>query len=236
MDRSFIDQAAALIELGYAEWQSGRLQAAQTAFEQLLAIALSRKNESLAATAWNNLAVVFRERGEFAMASICQQRSLRITVSRLADDSSFELLSQNLSNLANDAILAGDYRSAERLLISALDLDARNASAADEAADWGGLGIVYLLTGRVARARHAFFSACDIHERLGDDRGLGCDLGHLGQISMADEDWQAARSFFERSMRHFERAGCAQEVEQTRRTLRELAGRQRVAGFCPVRN
>lgn len=233
-----MDQAQALNEHGYSLWQHGRLHAAQTAFELLLNVAQTRKCEALEATAWNNLAVVLRERGESARAAVCQQQSLRIALSHSAADSSLELqlLSQNLTNLANDAILAGDYRLAERLLRSALNVDIRTGSSADEAADWGGLGIVAFLTGRLGQARRAFTKARQIHERLGDDRGLGCDLKHLGQISLAQEDLPSARRFFERSMLHFECAGCGNDVQRARGTLRAIAARQRVAGFCPVRN
>jgi len=231
-----MDQAQALNEQGHSLYQSGKLLAAQAAFELLLTAAQRQKCKTLEATAWNNLAVVFRERGESARAAVCQQQSLRIAMSHDAADSSWELLSQNLTNLANDAILAGDYELAERLLRSALNVDIRSGRSADEAADWGCLVIVSLLTSRFDQARRAFIRARQIHERLGDDRGLACDLGHLGQISMAEEDLPSARRFFERSMLHFECAGCRKDAQCARGTLREIAARQRVAGFCPVRN
>src|SRR5690242_17305995 len=98
-----MDQAQTLNEHGYSLWQSGQLDAAQAAFEQLLNVARAQKDEALAATAWNNLAVVLRERGESARASVCQQQSWRVAMNRSAADSSSELLSQNLTNLANDA-------------------------------------------------------------------------------------------------------------------------------------
>ena len=231
-----MDQAKMLNEHGHSLWNCGNLEAARVKFEQLLDVAQSRKCASLEATAWNNLAVVFRERGESARAAVCQQQSWRAALHDSPADSSADLLSHNLTNLANDAILAGDYRLAERLLRSALDIDVRAGNFADEAADWGSLGIVSLLTGRLGQARRDFTMAKRIHERLGDDRGLGCDLGHLGQLSLADEDWPAARSLIEQSLFHFERAGCRQLAQQARRTLREIAARQRVANFNSVRN
>ncbi|HEY2253867.1 MAG TPA: tetratricopeptide repeat protein [Planctomycetaceae bacterium] len=231
-----MDQAQTLNEHGCSLWKSGRLHAAQAAFEKFLTVAQSQKDEALAATAWNNLAVVLRERGESARASACQQQSWRIAMNHSAADSSSELLSQNLTNLANDAILAGDYKLAERLLRSALVVDTRTGNSADVAADWGGLGIISYLTGRFGQARRAFTRARQIHERLGDDRGLGCDLGHLGQLSLAEQDLPSARRFFERSLLHFECAGCREEAQRAGRMLREVAARQRVAGFCPVRN
>jgi tetratricopeptide (TPR) repeat protein len=230
-------RAIRLCEQGYSLWRCGDLPAAEAAFKQLLDLAQSQQCNFLEAAAWNNLAVVFREQGESARAAACQQQSWRAALDdSLAESSPELLLSQNLTNLANDAILAGDYRLAERLLRSALDVDVRSGNSADEAADWGGLGIVSYLTGRFGQARRDFAMARQLHERLGDDRGLGHDLGHLGQISLAEEDWQSARKFMERSLRHFECAGCRTEAQRARRTLHEIAGRQRVANFNPVRN
>jgi tetratricopeptide (TPR) repeat protein len=231
-----MDQAKALNELGFAYWRCGNLEAAQAAFEQLLEAAQSQECDALKATAWNNLAVVFRERGESARAAVCQQQSWRAALGDRPADSSPDLLSQNLTNRANDAILDGEYVLAKHLLTAALDVDIRAGNLADEAADWGGLGIVSYLTGRFGQARRDFGMARRIHERLGDDRGLGCDLGHLGQISLAEEDWPAARRFIQQSLIHFERAGCRGEAQQARRALREIAARQRVANFSPVRN
>ena len=231
-----MDQAQRLNEQGYSLWRHGDLLAAQATFEQLLSVAQSQKCDALEAAAWNNLAVVFREKGESGRAAVCQQQSWRAALCDSPDDAPSELLSQNLTNLANDTILAGDYRLAERLLRSALVVDIRAGNLADEAADWGGLGIVAYLTHRLGQARRDFATARQIHERLGDDRGLGCDLRHLGQISLAEENWPAARRFFEQSAHHFERAGCRGEAQQARRTLREIAGRERVANFDPVRN
>jgi tetratricopeptide (TPR) repeat protein len=231
-----MEQAQKLNDQGFSLWQHGDLPTAQATFEQLLKVAQSQKCDELEAAAWNNLAVVLRERGESARAAVCQQQSWRAALCDLPADSVPELLSQNLTNLANDAILAGDYGLAERLLRSALDIDVRTGNLADEAVDWGGLGIVSYLTDRFAQARRDFGMARRIHERLGDDRGLACDLGHLGQISLAEENWPAARSFFEQSAYHFERAGCRTEAQHSRCTLREIASRERVAKFDPVRN
>lgn len=231
-----MDQAKMLNELGHSCWNCGNLEAAQAAFEKLLDLAQRQECNALEATAWNNLAVIFREHGEWARATVCQQQSWRAAQSDNSADSCTDLLSHNLTNLANDAILAGDYRVAERLLRSALDVDVRMGNSADEAADWGGLGIVSCLTGCLDKARREFHRARRIHERLRDDRGLGCDLGHLGQISLVEEDWPAARNFIEQSLSHFERGGCRQLAEQARRTLHEIACRQRIAHFDPVRN
>jgi tetratricopeptide (TPR) repeat protein len=231
-----MNQAALLNEHGHSLWNSGNLEGAQQSFEQLLNMAQSGQCEALKATAWNNLAAVFRERGESARAAACQQQAWRAALNDLRDDSGLDLLSDNLTNLANDAILAGNYHLAQRLLRSALDIDVRAGNFADEAADWGNLGIISYLTGRIDQARRDFTMARRLHQRLGDDRGLGCDLGHLGQLSLADGDLPGAREFIEQSLAHFERAGCRPLAQQARRTLREIAARQRVAEFDPLRN
>src|SRR5258708_3401987 len=164
-----MDQAQALNEQGYSLWSCGNLAAAQATYEQLLEAAQNQKCDVLKATAWNNLAVVFRERGESARAAVCQQQAWRAALGDSAADASSDLLSENLTNRANDAILAGDYRLAQRLLKSALVVDIQAENLAYEAIDWGSLGIVSYLTGRLDQARREFIRARQIHARLGDD-------------------------------------------------------------------
>jgi tetratricopeptide (TPR) repeat protein len=230
-----MNPAKTLNDIGVALWSCGDLEGAQVQFEQLLDLARCQECEALQATAWNNLAVVFREQGESARAAVCQQQAWQAGFGDNSADSQ-NALSQNLTNRANDAILAGDYTLAERLLNVALEVDVRAGNCADEAADWGSLGIVALLTGQFDQARHCFSMASQIHKRLGDDRCLGCDLGHLGQLSLAEQDWPAARSFIEQSVRCFERAGCKDHARLARANLREIGAYLRIACFDPVRN
>src|SRR5258708_26127607 len=100
-----MDQASTLSGLGYSLWHSGNLEAAEVAFELLLDVAQTQECDSLEATAWNNLAAVYRERGESAKAAVCQQQSWRASLNDFDIDSFSDLLSQNLTNSANDAIL-----------------------------------------------------------------------------------------------------------------------------------
>jgi tetratricopeptide (TPR) repeat protein len=231
-----MNQATLLNEHGHSLWSSGNLDGAQQKFEQLLKVAQHGECETLEATAWNNLAVVFRDRGELARAAACQQQAWRAALNGFPDDSGSDLLSENLTNLANDAILAGNYELARRLLRSALEIDVRAGNSAGEAADWGNLGVIAYLTGQLDQARRDFARARQLHQQVGDDRGLGCDLGHFGQLSLAEGDFAGARGFIEQSLSHFERAGCRHLAQQAHRTLREIAARQRVAEFDPVRN
>jgi tetratricopeptide (TPR) repeat protein len=232
-----MDHSVAVNELGQFHWQCGDLPAAQEQFERLLSIGQSEKSAQLCETAWNNLAVVHRELGDFVQAAICQQQAWKAALD-LADAAELSpgSLACQLTNRANDAILARDFRLAERLLWSALRCDRLAGNLADEAADWGSLGIVSSLTGNLAAARSRFEQAHQIHAQLGDDRGMGCDLVHLAELALVDGDLAAARGLVNRSLVHFERAGCAGLVDRAHASRREIAARQRLASFDPARN
>lgn len=229
------ESGAALNEYGQFLRLRGELDEALVQFARLLKMADVRGCTVLRSVAWNNLAVVHRERGELARAAVCQQQSWRASLENPAvgDDAAS---GTDLTNRANDAILAGDLPLAEKLLESALKCDARAANLADEAVDWGNLGIVAALAGDFDKARCRFERAFWIHRNLRDDRGLGCDLRHLGELSAATGDWKSAHGLLERSIFHFERAGSRALAEGVRRSLAEVARCERVASFDPARN
>jgi len=231
-----MEQAVALNEHGLSLWKCGDLESAQTTFERLLELALTENCPALLGTAWNNLAVIHRERGESSRAAACQQQSWRTTFDGAFDDSITNPPATDLGNLANDAILAGNLHFAERLLNVALADDLRRGDLADAAADFGNLGIVAALAGRFEQAQNHFQWALQLHSHLGDDRGQGCDLGHLAEMAMVVTDWSAAREFMTRSVFHLKRGGCHDLARRACRSLREISSRRRLAAFDPARN
>ena len=231
-----MDPAVALNEYGQFLWKRGDFGAALVQFERLLTVAYARKCPALQSAAWNNLAVIHRERGETAFAAACQQQSWEAASSQTAAAPRHEMLGSDLTNLANNAILSGDYGLAERLLEAALECDLLTGDSSDEAADWGNLGIVAALTGRQDEARRRFVKAYRIHRSLEDDRGMGCDLGHLAEMFVASEEWRRARRLMARSIAHFDRAGCRLLVRRARQTLLEIGRRERAASCDPARN
>ncbi|HLJ12429.1 MAG TPA: tetratricopeptide repeat protein [Planctomycetaceae bacterium] len=231
-----MDPAVTLNEYGQFLWRRGEFGAALVQFERLLTVAYARKCPALRSAAWNNLAVIHRELGETAFAAACQQQSWDAASSQLAAAPRHEMLGSDLTNLANTAILSGDYGLAERLLEAALECDVMEGDSSDEAADWGSLGIVAALNGEMDEARKRFVKAYRIHRRLEDDRGVGCDLGHLAELFVASEEWRRARRLMARAIVHFDRAGCRLLASRARQTLLEIGRRERATGCDPARN
>lgn len=229
------ESGVALNEYGQFLRLLGELDEALVQFKRLLKVADVRGCTVLRSVAWNNLAVIHRERGDLARAAACQQQSWRASLENPAvgDDASS---GTDLTNRANDAVLAGDLRLAEKLLESALKCDVHAANLSDEAVDWGNLGIVAALAGEFDKARLRFEKAFWIHRKLRDDRGLGYDLRHLGELSAATGDWKSAHGLLERSVFHFERAGSRALADGVRHALAEVARCERVASFDPSRN
>ena len=226
------DEPAARVAFGCFLRERGDWSKAVDQFHQLLELALRRNDARLRAIAWNNLGVLYRESGKPQLAASFQQRSFASESDRdVTDESSLELAC-DLSNLANDALLAGDYRTASRLLTSALQLDVRDAAnLSGQAADWGGMGLVHLMESRYADALRCLKKSLRLHRQLEDSRGIGCNLLHIGQIWATLGAWSRAERHFERAidiLHDLPRSEIHDEAE----SLLELARRHRRVQEC----
>lgn len=228
----FEDEPAARVAFGCFLRERGDWSKAVDQFQQLLELSHRRNDARLRAIAWNNLAVLHREAGKQQLAASFQQRSFAAESACDETDESSLGLACDLSNLANDALLTGDYRTALRLLTSALQLDLRDAANLPaQAADWGGLGLVHLMERRFADALRCLKTSLRLHRRLGDPHGIGCNLLHLGQVWATLGDWQRAETLIERAigiLRELPRGEIHDEAE----ALLELARRQRRVREC----
>jgi tetratricopeptide (TPR) repeat protein len=226
------DEPAARVAFGLFLREYGDWSAAVHQFQQLLDFSRRRNNTRLQAIALNNLAVLHREAGKQQLAASFQQRSF---AAESAGDKTGESglgLACDLSNLANDALLAGEYRMASRLLTSALQLDVlddKNIPA--QAADWGSLGLANLMANRFADALRCLKKSLRLHRQLKDPRGMGCNLLHISQF------W-ATLGAWSRAERHVERAigilhGLPRgEIHEEAQAWLELTRRQRRVREC----
>lgn len=223
----------ALNAYGCFLWRTGQLADALACFERLLTLASAGPDSR--SVAWNNLAAVHRELGEHAAAAACQQQSMATDASGHADAEPHNF-GCDLSNRANDAILSGDYRYAEQLLWLSLEWDVAHGSRADQACDWGNLGILAALVGNTPRAVTRLSKALRLHQAVGDERGVGCDLLHLGEVFEVLGRRQLAIRFLERAIQHLTRAAATDVAEKACQALQRVQRNQLVATFDPSRN
>lgn len=223
----------ALNAYGCFLWRTGQLSDSLACFEELLSLAAV--DPVLRSVAWNNMAAIHRECGEIAIAAAFQQRSWAARRNSEAADEPHNF-SCDLSNRANDAILSGDYKYAERLLWLSLEWDVAHGSQADAACDWGNLGILAALVGNAHRAVKRFSKALRLHQAIGDERGVGCDLLHLGEVFETLGRRRLAVRTMERAISHLMHAAAIDMADKARRSLQRLQRNLLVASFDPLRN
>jgi tetratricopeptide (TPR) repeat protein len=180
-------------------------------FSILLTQAKATGDEQLRSTATNNLAAVYRELGCPDIAARLQQQAI---AAEMATGEDTYPTSCVLANRANDAILAGDFHLARCLLRRSLALEVEAKSLAGQAADWGSLGVIAGLEGNTGEAIGCLRRAYQLHQRLSDAHGAGCDLMNLAETFRTIGRWRAASRCYLRAMRRFEQAGSPQSIQR----------------------
>ena len=237
----------ALSEFGYWLWLSGKWDESLAAFQSLLRLADLNADTQLRAIACNNMASIYRETGRSGAAAVYQQQSLKSELSQLenhlareTESGATSVPSANLGcdwgNRANDAILAGDYLLAERLLEVSLRWEQAQGSIAGQAADFGNLGILASLQGDLRRALSCFRQAWRLHRRCGDRRGWACDLEHLGLIYSQLGKHKAAIRLLEWAVIELQEAGFDEQAAQCHVYLDEAERHLQIATFDVLRN
>jgi len=193
-----------------------RIDCYDEAIEQFLQLMEITTGNRLRASVCNNLAVAYRESGNFEQAARWQQQSISAETQAKSIDSEQPELACDLSNLANDALMAGNYNLAENLLRRSLSLEIAQGSQEGQASDYGSLGVLALLQGNNSQALRLFWRAYRLHCRMGDSRGAGRDLLNLSHLSTQLRKHRTTVRFLNRAIRRFERACAFQLAAQAR--------------------
>ena len=204
-------------------------------FQAILKRAQSHDDPCLRALAYNNLAAARRGAGDVDQASSFQQQSLasECNCSARLDSAS---QSCDWSNHANDAILAGQFELAEDLLRRALSLDQAEDRPADEAADWGSLGVVALLQDNWAEAIESLWRAYELHLKLNDNYGLGQDMMNLAEALKKQTEHGLAIKCLTHAVERFKIAGASDSLKTARTRLDEAMIAEEYADTDPVWN
>ena len=224
-------------EFGCFLWRIACFEEAIEQFATLLEHSYEDEDAVLRATATNNLAAVYRTMGRHGQAAVLQQQSIAAECHVALDDvSANDRITCDLTNRANDAILAGDYSLSERLLRQSLSLEIAANSLAGQAADWGNLGIVAGLSGNNAAGIRGIWRAYRLHLQLGDECGAGHDLMHLADLFCNVGRRKAAISCLRRAVRRFDRALAFKSADEARVRLLEALQVESVLNRNPLWN
>ncbi len=132
---------------------------------------------------------------------------------------SVKYVSDHLANLTIAAIHAGRYDQAEQFLRRSLSLEIRNGPLANQAADWGNLGIVLGLKGELRAAVRCLWQAYQLHLRVKDVGGAGTDLMNLAEIFDCVGRPLLFKLCLKRAIRCFEESDFEEQAAQARRRL-----------------
>ncbi len=127
--------------------------------------------------------------------------------------------SDHLANLAITAIHAGRYDQAEKCLRRSLSLEIRNGPLANQAADWGNLGIVLGLKGELAAAVRCLWQAYQLHLDVKDVGDAGTDMMNLAEIFDCLGRHLLLKLCLKRAIRCFEESHFEEQAAQARRRL-----------------
>uniref|UniRef100_A0A7C4LJN1 Tetratricopeptide repeat protein n=1 Tax=Schlesneria paludicola TaxID=360056 RepID=A0A7C4LJN1_9PLAN len=169
------------------------------------------------AAAYSNLAAVYRDLGDFALARSFQQQALRLVPDCDAAD---------LLHLANDALACGRCELAEALLRSAADLCA--AEDPMQAAIIASAGIVRLLEGTPRAAAVFLRQSYRRHRDAGNWRFAGYDLWNLAAAMQQLGRLRLAERYLKQAAECFALAGRPGQQLRAQFRGRQM---QRLRGF-----
>jgi tetratricopeptide (TPR) repeat protein len=216
-----------------ALWQSGRLNELRRHLlaELIQAETSSDRQELLDVT--NDLACVYRALGDAESAAHFQTQA---AAREMEIRGPGQLTATALSNLACDALLAGELPTAEGLFWKSLLSELAAGNHAGAAADWANLGLLAGLQGDHEESRYRLWEALKLHRRAGDSHGMAMDLWHLGQSFEESGNWPRCAKLYQRAEQLFLRLGN-DEFRIESRDRKELAkARLQVTQFDACRN
>ncbi|MEX0728255.1 MAG: hypothetical protein WEB58_20865 [Planctomycetaceae bacterium] len=162
---------------------------AVVAFNALLSSTVVNNDRPLIAFLHHSLAAVYRQVGQFALASLHQQSAgkgpfAEYEPNRRLSASAPSLLTHAdlFSAWGQDALIAGEYELARDYFWRALRCEQGDGNAHGEAADWGHLGILECAAGAERTGLRYLWKALSLHRHLGDAAGQVHDLMNLSVV------------------------------------------------------
>ncbi|HID92978.1 MAG TPA: tetratricopeptide repeat protein, partial [bacterium (Candidatus Stahlbacteria)] len=149
------------------------------------------------AFAANTLGNIYRNKGDYAMASNCLRRSLTI---REKISIPYDLVSayNNIGILYKNI---GEWNKAIKYYNKALEIANRIGDIDGQAMLHNNLGIIYKNIGRWSEAEQCFRRSAEIWERIGDMGGVAYSLDNLGVIFQKRGELDKGEEFYGKSLR-----------------------------------
>lgn len=230
------DSGVALNAYGLFQKRRGELEEALDTFERLMQLADENADAELRAAASNNLACLCRDLGEPDIAASWQQQSWQAAQTNGIAAGTHVELGCDLSNRANDALIAEDFELAEKLFNLALQWEEKQGDRARQGDDWGSLGLVAAFQGDFETALERLQTAARLHREAGDLRGAGADLLNVAELCAAQFDWEPGLRICAEAQQLLQSVGATDLHERAIQTCQILRRGQLVSTFDATRN
>ena len=186
-------------------------------YQQALDIFHKTGSESGVAGAWNNLGLIYESQGDFATAEKMHRQALASF--RLLEDRNSEAAA--LGNIADERVDQGDLHQALQLYEASRDLDRDDIG---HVANTGyNIAAVRQLQGDLAGARQGFEESLASWQKNGDRRSSAYAMSSLGDLLLAEADFDGARKMYEQALQIRTSAGDTITIAETQLALVNLA-------------
>lgn len=203
-------------------------------FESVLEEARRSGSDRLCAAVANNLAALYRQHGEPAIAAGYQQQAVSTELRSMTADG--ELSAGTLLGCAGDALLAGESARAAELFQRSLVKHTAERSVSGQADCRGALGVVAAMNGDADRAERSLRRAYRQHRSADDLPGAGADLMNLAAVYTMKARWRKAILCLTLAAELLEQAGHRSLCLQARRRLEQMVRIMAVRSRDPLLN
>jgi len=226
----------------YKDW--GRLDEAETCYQQALDFYGQSGNRQMEALAWHMLGMIARLRKDYPLAAERYEKALAI-YDQLGDE---EEKADTVMELATSAAQQGEeagrrgdadeaqrhYAEAQRRYQEVLEVFRRVGNRESQAGALGNRGTVALITGDMTAAERYVQDSLKLHKALGNRHGMAMNYGQLADIYDAQERDQDALSYYIRAAAIFRDLGAMERQDNLHNVaiLLRRVGPERFAELC----
>ncbi len=222
-----LNLASVYINMGMAYFKLGRLDESKKFFNNSLELFERVGDKGSTATALNNLGLVLQDMGELTRSQDHHERSLNIR-RKIGDKQG---VAMSLYNLGKVYMENKNYEFASEKLQEAYDICKEIGNKHLSTEILCDMVVLNLELGETMKASENAIKALELSMELGSISLEGCSRNYLGNVFVAQKEWDKAKDEFERSKEIFEGSG---EMRELALLLRDYGNMYREMGHTDI--
>ncbi|MBV6441072.1 MAG: Photosystem I assembly protein Ycf3 [Saprospiraceae bacterium] len=196
-------QGKALNVLGGSHHVKGEYVAALNEYKKALTALLEAGELKSAGALYNNIGLIYRERGNNSKAIEFYQKHLEIG-ERLKDNGILSSANNNLGTVYSDL---GNYPKALEYYEKGLQLAEKASDKSGIAIGHNNIGSVYMIEKKIPQAIEQYQKSLVIRKELDDQRGIALVYGNIGLVHRDQKDYPKALEYFRKALEIQEKLG-----------------------------